>query len=313
MMKIRLALAAIAVLPVAMATPVYAQATRTWVSGVGDDVNPCSRTAPCKTFAGAISKTARFGEISVLDPGGFGAVTITKGMTISGDGTLASILASSVNGIFVNCAAGNENDVVVIRNLSINGSGGSVGNTGLSGLLYQGCRQLTVEKVTIEGFTVAGIRMNTSNGGELIVNDTTITDSNAGVSVNTTAGQALVTLDNVRVQNMTTNGVETLAGSAFAAVDVFNSDISHNNADGLKVSGPNGQINAIDSALAFNNGSAVNCAASSGRFRLARNLIANNANGITIAGGCTVMSSGNNSVDGASTTPNATSRRRLRS
>jgi len=37
-------------------------------SGVGDDANPCSRTAPCKTFAGAISKTAAAGEINCLDP-----------------------------------------------------------------------------------------------------------------------------------------------------------------------------------------------------------------------------------------------------
>src|SRR5882757_6932733 len=75
-------------------TAVHAQATRTWVSGVGDDVNPCSRTAPCKTFAGAISKTADKGEISVLDPGGFGALTITKNITLNGDGTLAGILNS---------------------------------------------------------------------------------------------------------------------------------------------------------------------------------------------------------------------------
>ncbi|WP_315713972.1 MULTISPECIES: hypothetical protein [unclassified Bradyrhizobium] len=76
----------------------HAQATRTWVSGVGDDVNPCSRTAPCKTFAGAISKTAAGGEIDVLDPGGYGAVTITKSITIDGGGTMASILASATNG-----------------------------------------------------------------------------------------------------------------------------------------------------------------------------------------------------------------------
>src|SRR6187431_265311 len=58
--------------------------SRTWVSGVGDDLNPCSRTAPCKTFAGAISKTSKDGEISVLDPGGYGAVTITKSIYING-------------------------------------------------------------------------------------------------------------------------------------------------------------------------------------------------------------------------------------
>src|SRR5688572_24992148 len=71
-----------------------AQASRTWVSGVGDDANPCSRTAPCKTFAGAISKTAANGEINVLDPGGFGAVTITKSLTISAEGTLGGIVAA---------------------------------------------------------------------------------------------------------------------------------------------------------------------------------------------------------------------------
>ena len=76
----------------------FAQATRTWVSGLGDDANPCSRTAPCKTFAGAISKTAPGGEISVLDPGGYGAVTITKPITISGVGEQASIVAAGVQG-----------------------------------------------------------------------------------------------------------------------------------------------------------------------------------------------------------------------
>src|SRR6185295_17001493 len=80
----------------------YGQATRTWVSGVGDDANPCSRTAPCKTFAGAISKTAPGGEINVLDPGGFGAVTITKSITISSEGFEAGVLVSGTNGIIIN-------------------------------------------------------------------------------------------------------------------------------------------------------------------------------------------------------------------
>src|ERR1700753_680246 len=106
--------------PIVALAPAHAQATRTWVSGVGDDVNPCSRTAPCKTFAGAISKTAAGGEIDVLDPGGFGTVTITKAITIDGGGTLASILASGTNGINVNAGA---SDIVILRNLSINGAG----------------------------------------------------------------------------------------------------------------------------------------------------------------------------------------------
>src|SRR5947199_8056148 len=97
---------AIAIFTLAFVSIAQAQATRTWVSGVGDDVNPCSRTAPCKTFAGAISKTATDGEINCLDPGGFGGVTITKGMTINCEQTLGSVLVSGVNGIVISPAAG---------------------------------------------------------------------------------------------------------------------------------------------------------------------------------------------------------------
>src|SRR6478735_5271875 len=86
-------------------TSAFAQATRSWVSGVGDDANPCSRTAPCKAFAGAISKTAPAGEINVLDPGGFGAVTITKSISIIADHVEAGVLVSGTNGIIVNAGA----------------------------------------------------------------------------------------------------------------------------------------------------------------------------------------------------------------
>jgi len=105
-----------------------AQATRTWVSGIGDDANPCSRTAPCKTFAGAISKTAVGGEINAIDPGGYGAVTITKSITIDGGGTFASILAAGTTGIIVNAA---PSDIVTIRNVSIDGA-----NTGTNGIRF---------------------------------------------------------------------------------------------------------------------------------------------------------------------------------
>ena len=128
----------------ANADPAAAQATRTWVSGVGDDANPCSRTAPCKTFAGAISKTATGGEINVLDPGGFGAVTITKSISIDCGGTFGSILAAGGNGINVNGA----NIVVAIRNLSINGA-----LTGLVGINFTNGISLHVENVNILGFS----------------------------------------------------------------------------------------------------------------------------------------------------------------
>src|SRR6266576_2263768 len=124
--RLTLNILAVAIFTMSVASMAQAQATRTWVSGVGDDVNPCSRTAPCKTFAGAISKTATTGEISVLDPGGFGAVTITKSITLNGDGTLAGILsAGTPSAINVNDSASGSpgTAIVYIRNLSINGAG----------------------------------------------------------------------------------------------------------------------------------------------------------------------------------------------
>src|SRR5436189_573285 len=113
-----------------------AQATRTWVSGVGDDVNPCSRTAPCKTFAGAISKTAVNGEINCLDPGGFGTVTITKSITIDCHEIFASILNAGTNGIIINYdsfAVADARKTVRLRNLNFNGV-----DTGLNGIRILG-------------------------------------------------------------------------------------------------------------------------------------------------------------------------------
>src|SRR5437764_9932847 len=112
------------------ASAAHAQATRTWVSGVGDDVNPCSRTAPCKTWAGAISKTASGGIIDALDPGGYGAVTITKPMTLEGNGTLASTLHSGVPGIIINITSGTNRDVI-LRNILIDGAGVTLGTNGV--------------------------------------------------------------------------------------------------------------------------------------------------------------------------------------
>src|SRR5690242_13431739 len=116
----------VALMLIASAGSANAQATRTWVSGVGDDANPCSRTAPCKTFAGAISKTAPAGEINCLDPGGFGAVTITKSITIRCDMVEAGVLVSGTNGIVIAAAA---TDRVVLEGLDIEGLG-----TGLDGV-----------------------------------------------------------------------------------------------------------------------------------------------------------------------------------
>ena len=163
----------------------FAQATRTWVSGLGNDADPCSRTAPCKTYAGAISKTAAGGEISTLDPGGFGAVTITKSITISGVGTQASILGAGSNGIVINAGV---NDVVVLHNLQINGVG-----TGLIGVRFLNGAALVMEDVRIWGFNVAV----SAEAGKTSINRGEFTN-NRQIAVHS-LGAATLTLENSEV------------------------------------------------------------------------------------------------------------------
>src|SRR5256885_765541 len=143
-------------------TLTFGQATRTWVSGVGNDANPCSRTAPCKTFAGAISKTAAGGEISVLDPGGFGAVTITKSITLNGThgAGFAGILASLTNGIIINSATAS----VRLKSIDINGAG-----NGINGIRVLAAAKVYIKDCKIDGFTTRGIDDARTNAGQIVI------------------------------------------------------------------------------------------------------------------------------------------------
>jgi len=205
------------VLVVAATTMLSAQASRTWVSGVGDDVNPCSRTAPCKTFAGAISKTAAGGEIDALDPAGYGALTITKAITIDGGGgQVASVLVSGTNGIVVSANA--STDGVILRNLRINGIG-----TGLNGVQFLSGKALGIENCAIFGFTQNGINIASSGGRVWVTNSDVTNNAGHGVSVVSTAATS-VSIDHSRLE---LNNFGVLAGSN-SKVTVTNSSSSLN-------------------------------------------------------------------------------------
>src|SRR5438105_3158488 len=196
---------AIAIFLFAFASFAQAQASRTWVSGVGDDANPCSRTAPCKTFAGAISKTAAGGEIDALDPAGYGAVTITKAITIDGGGgQVASVLVSGTNGIVVQANA--QTDTVILRNLRINGIG-----TGLNGIRFLSGKALNVENDYIFGFTQNGIDValnQTFQASVHVLNS--VLKNNGGVGIRATnavipavhvlVSETAVILDNIGIE-----------------------------------------------------------------------------------------------------------------
>ncbi|HTG17003.1 MAG TPA: right-handed parallel beta-helix repeat-containing protein [Blastocatellia bacterium] len=271
-----------------------AQATRTWVSGVGDDANPCSRTAPCKTFAGAISKTANKGEINCIDSAGFGAVTITKSITIDGAGVLAGILAAGTNGIIINAPAAEK---VTIRNLSINGAG-----TGINGIRFLAGAQLSVENCVIFGFTTNGIEVNKSAGAIVSVKDTNITQCTTGVTALTTVGFVVGSLDNVRLEAM---GNGLVAGQN-AFMTVRNSSIFQNNTNGIQASA-NGSLVNVENCMVAQNGTGINASVSGATIRLSRSNILNNSTGINIAAGATVATFQNNVIFGnaAGVNPNS--------
>ncbi|HEX3095319.1 MAG TPA: hypothetical protein VHW72_21950 [Candidatus Angelobacter sp.] len=208
-------------------TVMYGQASRTWVSGVGDDANPCSRTAPCKTFAGAISKTAAGGEIDALDPAGYGAVTITKAITIDGGGgQVASVLVSGTNGIVVQAG---PSDVVILRNLRINGIG-----TGINGIRFLSGKDLNVESCYIFGFTTNGvdIALNQATAASAHILNTVI-KNNGGVGVraaNAVSPAVAVVVDSSSAI-LNNIGVEA---AQHAHVTVSRSLVSKNANDGLK-------------------------------------------------------------------------------
>jgi hypothetical protein len=278
-----------------------AQATRTWVSGVGDDVNPCSRTAPCKTFAGAISKTAAGGEIDALDPGGFGTLTITKALTIDGGGgQVSSALASGTSAFNINAGA---NDKVVLRNLRINGIGQST-SPGTNGIVFNTGLQLDLENVFIFGFSnlcvdfepnvrafltitnsvfqgcaVGGLKSTTTatTGGanKVAINNTTISGSGYGIWGGT---NSKLQLFNVTIDACAVGGGDyaLIADGTAAEVNVDSSVIANNNQGGLR--GRN-----------------------SGTMRVSNSSITgNNLNGILFDGGGSVSSYGNNRVNGNS-------------
>lgn len=281
------------------APAVHAQATRTWVSGVGDDANPCSRTAPCKTFAGAISKTAAKGEISVLDPGGYGAVTITKSITISGDGTLAGILSAGTNGIVVNAGV---NDVVIIRNVSINGV-----ETGLNGIRFLAGGELHVENCTLAGFTGQGIDFQPSGASALFVSRTTINNANAGAIqvLPGVAGTATASINEVTMQG-NARGLRAEGGST---VVVRNSVANGNNANGFVAIAWDRPVDlTIENSVSSRNGAAGVHAGQLSTVRVSNTVVTGNGVGFEKAGSGGIVSFGNNKVHGNSTngTPSAT-------
>lgn len=275
-----------------------AQATRTWVAGLGDDANPCSRTAPCKTFAGAIAKTSKDGEISVLDPSPAGAVTITKSIYINGTtgAGFGSILNPSSTGFFINITDVNDlRKAVRIRNIDINGA-----SSGLNGVTITSANNVWIEDSVIDGnagdgiASGIGVRVNESNGCNLFISNTVIHKNVTGVRLSTTSGFVAASIKNCNIEGNTT-GVDASAGG-FATID--HSRISGNTGDALKATASGATINVTDSVMAHNTGAAANASVTGSTIRCTSNRVYNNTASFLIAAGATVASDGENRVIG---------------
>ncbi|MGA3171972.1 MAG: right-handed parallel beta-helix repeat-containing protein [Chthoniobacteraceae bacterium] len=263
------------------APPAFCQATRTWVSGVGDDANPGSRTAPCKTYAGAISKTAVGGEIDNLDTGGFGAVTITKSITIDGASGIASSLVIGTNGIVVATSGAME---VTLRNLLLTGQGG-----GLGGLVVNGGGSviLHVENCKIFGFTSHGIDFEPSGASALYVKDCHIYN-NAGDGLYLKPGAASLISITDSVIDGNAIGVH---GDVNTTTVVDGTKSAGNNGAGFET--VPGAIMTISGGESSANGTGIS---SSGTMAISDVTVTGNGEGLNYAPGGQIQSFGNNPI-----------------
>jgi hypothetical protein len=283
----------------AVSVAAQAQATRTWVSGTGDDANPCSRTAPCKTFPGAYSKTAAGGEINALDAGGFGAVTISKSLTISAEHVEGGVLVSGTNAIVINAGI---NDVVVLRGLDIEGLG-----TGLVGIKVLAAGAVHVENCTVNNFTQIGIDF-------------------VPTSLSVTTSQLFVSHSIIRNNNgASSGGIRIKAGTNVTARAMIEDTQLSNNNFGLRSDGSGGAVatnvtvqggsasgNVNAGIVAFSGGAANQVlvdgtAISNNLFgprsdaatlRFGNTSVTGNGTGVSTANGGVLLSYGNNRIDG---------------
>ena len=212
-----------------LAGPANAQASRTFVSGVGDNANPCRRTAPCLTFAGTIAKTATGGEMDCLDPGEFGVLTVTRSMVIDCEDTSGNIFASSANGITISTPGIS----VTVRGLNINGLG-----TGVVGINVTAASTLYVRDSVISGFQGgAATGISVTGGGTLVVTDTVIHSNGSGIALNGSSGSVKMTLRDVIVHSNSTNGVSIGASGATTQAMIDHTTLASNTGTGLLVNG----------------------------------------------------------------------------
>jgi hypothetical protein len=308
MKKITLSVAALglAFAPLLFAAPAHAQATRTWVSGVGDDVNPCSRTAPCKTYAGAISKTATNGEINCLDPGGFGSLTITKSISVVCDYTEGGVLANGVFGFNINAPAGS---IITLKGQDVECVG-----TGTNGIQILGVGvAVHVHKTQIRncrnsgGSNGNGISITPSSGtAEVFVADSYLTDNgglatNAGILAQPTgAASVVLTVNRTQLENNTSGIIANVAAGNTGTIKgtIRDSLVAGHTNNGITATG-NGTVVTliVDNVSVVGNNFGFVAGGSSGGLLVGRSTATGNTTAVSAVAPAAVLSYGDNLVN----------------
>src|SRR5262249_46240405 len=191
-----------------LVTPAEAQLARTFVSSFGNDANDCGRPAPCRTFQRAHDNTLPLGEITVLDPGGYGAVTITKGISIINDGVGEAGLLVSGGGVGITVNAG-PNDRVSLRGLTVKGIGFGGGN----GIRFNSGASLTIENCAVRNLTGDAVQMAgnlpANTVSSFTITNTLVADNDAnGIYIQPSGGgRVKVLLNRVEVYNNGAHGI----------------------------------------------------------------------------------------------------------
>ena len=243
---------------------------QTFVSVSGNNANTCDRTAPCRTFAGALTKTDVNGEIIVLDAGEYGTVSITKSVRIIAEGVYAGIGPAVVPGVSVNGAG----VVVVLKGLTITGKGNNYGV-----LLSSAGPTVSVENCTITSFS-RGIY---ASQGKLHVKDTVVRNNSIGISVNPGGGGEIsATIEHSQFDN-NNNAVSVLESpqlQASAKAVVRDSVASGSVSYGFTVSGDGAQLTVEGSTVAGGNFGLY--AAAGGKLEVKHSTSANNVIGVYV-------------------------------
>lgn len=227
-----------------LTTPLLnATSSHTWVSGAGSDSNPCTRTSPFATFQTAIDNTTAGGIVSVIDPGDFGPVSISKAITIDGGGAGGTISFTGAQGVFVFAGA---SDTVVLRHLTINGLG-----TGNDAIFYSTGQNLIVEDCVMENFTQIGLGVGSGTALNLVVRNSVITGGTLGLRVFQGVGPGQISVRGVTISGASQVGVfirsglteisdsiitQNLVGleaDSGSTINVANSVISYNGTDSI--------------------------------------------------------------------------------